>query len=168
MTFVNTNYYSAEVEQTESGSYDIQPRLKHYRVMLAIIRKRLFLDSGRAVRPQPTAAPGRKHAEWIDPSTQRAADSALRRGGQDNGRRHSDWSLTLIRHGLPTHPLAICSLAQTVSVPARLRTLMAPVGCAPLNQPSARSAGLAAVALPTVAVAAHEENRSATRPAAKT
>jgi len=93
---------------------------------------------------------------------------ALWRGGQNNGRRHSDWSRTLIRHGLPTPPLAICSLAQTVSVPARLRTLMAPVGCAPLNQPSARSAGLAAVALPTVAVAAHEENRSATRPAAKT
>jgi len=74
----------------------------------------------------------------------------------------------LIRHTLPAVPLPIGSLAEAVTLPAGIRTLIAPIGCTSLNQPSTRSAGLTAIALPAVAVFADVDNGSATRPPAKT
>jgi hypothetical protein len=96
--------------------------------MLAIIRKRLFLDSSRAVRSRPAPAPRPNPAEWIDPSTLATADGALRRDGQSDDRRHGDWSGTLIRHAPPTSPMPIDSLAYTVSLFSGFGTLMTAVG----------------------------------------
>ena len=64
-------------------------------------------------------------------------------------------------------PLAIGSLAKEVSLFARLRPLVASVGRTPLPPPSFRAAGLPAVALPTVAMPAHEKENSAAGAAAK-
>lgn len=74
----------------------------------------------------------------------------------DNARLR-DRSGTLIRHAGTTVPASIGSLAKAVSLLARLRALIAAASRTSLLPPSFRSAGLAAVALATVAAAAHEE-----------
>jgi hypothetical protein len=65
-------------------------------------------------------------------------------------------------------PLPVGSLADAVSVAAGLRPLITTVGGAPLLPPSCRPALGAAIALTTVATAAHKEQRatawSATQP----
>ena len=57
-------------------------------------------------------------------------------------------------------PAPIGSLAKAVSLFAWLRALIAAVGRTPLLPPSVRAAGLAAVALSTVAMAAHPKKRA--------
>ena len=64
-------------------------------------------------------------------------------------------------------PLAIGSLAKEVNLFACLRALIAAVGRTPLLPPSIRSAGLAAVALPTIAMAAHEKEAVTARATTK-
>lgn len=63
----------------------------------------------------------------------------------------------MIRHAGLGPPLAIAALAIAVSPSAGLRALIPTVGCASLVLPRFQPARFAAVALSTVAMAAHEK-----------
>ncbi len=100
-----------------------------------------------------------------------ATDGALGRQSQlCDGRRTDRWG-TLIRHASPTLPFAATPLANQVSVSARFGSLISTVDVAPLLPPSRCAAFRAAIALTTVATAAHKEERTtasvATKPRAQ-
>ena len=96
-----------------------------------------------------------------------ATDAAPGRFGEPDDGRRSDRLGTLIRHARPTVPLPVGALAKTVCVFARFGPLITTAGGAPLLPPSRRAALTAAIALTTIATAAHKEQRATAWPMAE-
>src|SRR5713226_5108271 len=105
--------------------------------------------------------------EWSNPMAVTATDGAPGSASSADDGRRRDRSGTLIRHAGARMPLAIGLLPKEVSLFTQLRALIAVVGRTPLLPPTFRSAGLAAIALTTVAMAAHEKEGATARATTK-
>jgi len=134
---------------------------RNNRQVLAITRKRSFLNLGRPSPSSYCREPWRNLGKWIDPVAVAAADRTVEACRRTSKGRHGDYSDSLIRHARATPPSSIGALTKEVRLFAWLRLLVAPVGCTALLQPGPGSARRAAVPLAAITRAADKEKRTA-------
>ena len=130
-------------------------------LLLAIIKKRIFLNTRRLVSSSFGSEPTRNWAKRIDPVALGTTDRALEGCNRTADGRRRDRSDSLIRHARATVASPISVLPTAVRLFAGLGLLVAPIGGAPLLLSGSASTSCTAISLASVAMAADEEHGTA-------
>ncbi len=128
--------------------------------LLAIIRKRIFLNFGRAVAVATTP---HEPVERIEPGTRVATDGALREFGDCGCWRRGDRCHTLMRHHCRALAVTVSLLGATMGTLASVRVSVTFAGRADLLLAPFCSADLAAISLAAITPSTHREYSSAGR-----